>query len=317
MVNVLHRTTSSIKPNPAILFPNGTAKFLILVNDSSSSPTVPIGTVSWSDGNAGGIFNVTSCTLSSGTCAALYTASGNPPNVITINATYSGDNTHSITSTVSTLSTNVSYTTTTKVTPNPATFVAGNPVVFTADVADTSNPYDSLIGLVSWSDNGAGGTFNQNGCALSENHCSLTYSPPSNPSNTITIVASYAGDSDHLGSSGTSSLLVTGSTQTSQSIPTSNQSTNNVIIPQWIRSNAKFWHDNSIGDSDFEKGIQYLIQKGIMKIPPTQSETGNGTNKQIPPWVKNDAGWWASGQISDDEFVKGIQYLIQQGIIIV
>ena len=90
-----------------------------------------------------------------------------------------------------------------------------------------------------------------------------------------------------------------------------------IVIPQWIRSNAKFWHDNSIGDSDFEKGIQYLIQKGIMKIPPTQSGTGNGTNKQIPSWVKNDAGWWASSQISDDEFVKGIQYLIQQGIIIV
>ncbi len=36
---------------------------------------------------------------------------------------------------------------------------------------------------------------------------------------------------------------------------------------------------------------------------------------QIPPWVKNNAKWWAEGQIGDDDFVKGIQYLIQENII--
>lgn len=35
----------------------------------------------------------------------------------------------------------------------------------------------------------------------------------------------------------------------------------------------------------------------------------------IPSWIKNNAGWWASGKISDDEFVKAIQYLVQNGII--
>ncbi|MCE2615211.1 MAG: peptidase, partial [Nitrosopumilus sp. (ex Thoosa mismalolli)] len=31
----------------------------------------------------------------------------------------------------------------------------------------------------------------------------------------------------------------------------------------------------------------------------------------------NNAGWWAEGQIGDDEFIQGIQFLIQNGIIVV
>ena len=35
----------------------------------------------------------------------------------------------------------------------------------------------------------------------------------------------------------------------------------------------------------------------------------------LPAWVKGIAGWWAEGKISDDEFVKAIQFLVHQGII--
>ena len=37
----------------------------------------------------------------------------------------------------------------------------------------------------------------------------------------------------------------------------------------------------------------------------------------IPAWIKNNAGWWATDQIDDSAFVQGIQYLIQEGIIVV
>jgi len=36
---------------------------------------------------------------------------------------------------------------------------------------------------------------------------------------------------------------------------------------------------------------------------------------EVPSWVKNNAGWWADGTISDGEFVNGIQHLISSGII--
>jgi len=34
----------------------------------------------------------------------------------------------------------------------------------------------------------------------------------------------------------------------------------------------------------------------------------------IPSWIKNNAGWWANGQIGDSDFIQGIEYLIQQEI---
>lgn len=84
-------------------------------------------------------------------------------------------------------------------------------------------------------------------------------------------------------------------------------------IPSWVKNNAKWWSEGQIGDNDFVKGIQYLIQSGIMKVPQTQS--GYGSSQQIPSWIKNNAGWWANGTITDSDFVKGIQYLIQENII--
>ena len=37
----------------------------------------------------------------------------------------------------------------------------------------------------------------------------------------------------------------------------------------------------------------------------------------IPAWIKNNAGWWATDQISDSSFLQGIQHLVQNGIIVV
>jgi len=90
--------------------------------------------------------------------------------------------------------------------------------------------------------------------------------------------------------------------------------TESLDIPKWIKNNADWWSNGQIGDSDFISGIQFLINKGIMKIPSTTPGTGSGSG-EIPSWVKNNAGWWANGQISDKDFVSGIQYLITNGII--
>jgi len=87
-----------------------------------------------------------------------------------------------------------------------------------------------------------------------------------------------------------------------------------VEIPSWVKNNAKWWSDGTIGDNDFVAGIQYLINQNIIKIPPTSAGSGPASNV-IPPWVKNNAKWWSDGTIGDNDFVNGIQYLIQQGII--
>lgn len=42
-----------------------------------------------------------------------------------------------------------------------------------------------------------------------------------------------------------------------------------------------------------------------------------GTNEGyvIPDWVKNNAGWWSEGKITDQDFTSGLQYLIKEKII--
>ena len=39
------------------------------------------------------------------------------------------------------------------------------------------------------------------------------------------------------------------------------------------------------------------------------------TSNKIPVWIKNNAGWWANGDIDDHSFILGIQFLITEEII--
>ena len=55
-----------------------------------------------------------------------------------------------------------------------------------------------------------------------------------------------------------------------------------------------------------------LVLTGINLIPNAFTQ-----ESAIPYWIKNNAGWWASEQITDSAFLQGIQYLINEGIMIV
>ncbi|MGH7750151.1 MAG: peptidase, partial [Candidatus Dormibacteria bacterium] len=39
-------------------------------------------------------------------------------------------------------------------------------------------------------------------------------------------------------------------------------------------------------------------------------------NLQIPVWIHNDAKWWSEGVISDTTFAQGIEYLVQEKVIV-
>ena len=45
--------------------------------------------------------------------------------------------------------------------------------------------------------------------------------------------------------------------------------------------------------------------------------TAADTPGAVPSWVKNTAGWWAAGDISDAEFAAAIRYLMSEGVIVV
>ena len=51
-------------------------------------------------------------------------------------------------------------------------------------------------------------------------------------------------------------------------------------IPNWVKTNAKLWSQNEIGDTDFLKGMQYLLQNGFMKISNSTMKVNK--SNQIP-----------------------------------
>jgi hypothetical protein len=104
------------------------------------------------------------------------------------------------------------------------------------------------------------------------------------------------------------------------------EDTGKVGLPYWIRDLAKLWiNEPAVTDKDFARALEYLIEHGIIKIPytePGEETVSCGTMKTIgvsciPEWVKNNAGWWIEGKISDTEFTMALQYLVKVGIITV
>jgi len=53
-----------------------------------------------------------------------------------------------------------------------------------------------------------------------------------------------------------------------------------------------------------------IVLSGIALFP-------NAFAENVPEWIKNNAGWWATDQIDDSSFLQGIQYLINEGIMII
>jgi protein-disulfide isomerase len=41
----------------------------------------------------------------------------------------------------------------------------------------------------------------------------------------------------------------------------------------------------------------------------------NNAYAQVPDWIKNTAGWWADGLIEDQDFLKGIEFLLNEEIL--
>ncbi len=88
-------------------------------------------------------------------------------------------------------------------------------------------------------------------------------------------------------------------------------------IPDWVRSDARWYSEGLINDSEFTKGIEYLIKHNIMKIPNLPKQPSEMSEGKVPEWVRSNTKWWSEGTISDGEFIKGIQYLVEKGVILV
>ena len=48
---------------------------------------------------------------------------------------------------------------------------------------------------------------------------------------------------------------------------------------------------------------------------PDITQESTEYDSEIPSWIKNNARWWAEGDVDDDTFLQGMQYLIKQNIL--
>jgi len=79
----------------------------------------------------------------------------------------------------------------------------------------------------------------------------------------------------------------------------------------------------SSGAYDTEIPIPEGLSSGLYKVKvkydteEVESFSISILKEMVPSWIKNNAKWWAQKQIGDSDFISGIQFMIQQKIILV
>jgi hypothetical protein len=71
------------------------------------------------------------------------------------------------------------------------------------------------------------------------------------------------------------------------------------------------------GDTHMLDAIKIVSEEPeFVPIPHTTEEVQVEELKSqiIPKWVKSNAEWWVDQQIDDEDFVAGIQYMVNNGI---
>ena len=115
-------------------------------------------------------------------------------------------------------------------------------------------------------------------------------------------------------------------------------------VPSWIKTNAEWWTQGMVDEKTFLNGIKFLINENIIEIPdviknektspdciiyqtgknistrPGDSESINSCvdaqiGQKIPLWIVSNIEWWVDGQINDDTFLQGIEFLVANQII--
>ncbi|WP_299293590.1 hypothetical protein [Nitrosopumilus sp.] len=96
------------------------------------------------------------------------------------------------------------------------------------------------------------------------------------------------------------------------------------IMPDWFKSNAKWWKNGLISDADMINALESLMIQDVIPLDKfIKSSSGlehqagvpKGGDFVIPSYQKDVFGFWSDGIVSDGEIVNSIGHLMSQGII--
>ena len=86
----------------------------------------------------------------------------------------------------------------------------------------------------------------------------------------------------------------------------------------YLKKSLEIDPDNKI-TQNYLTSLENLKEKYSLNIfeNPTKKPDflKNIEERSIPYWIKNNAGWWSENKISDDDFIAGIEYLVENNII--
>src|SRR3989454_6324516 len=205
-------TATVTDTNASSTTPTGIVRFTVTVSDTSPGTTItPSGSINFTDTGAPGSFSSATCALVSGSCSVTFTATAS--GTATIAGGYGGDTAHSA-STSAGANVMINQRTTSSVVVCTSPVVVNQTSNCSATITDSSSGGSvTPSGSVSFASNSTG-VFSQPSCSLTASgtvgvaSCSVSYTPSITGFHTIT--SSYAGDSSHLGSSGSVTVTVVG-----------------------------------------------------------------------------------------------------------
>jgi PKD domain/Bacterial Ig-like domain (group 3) len=203
----LRTTSTSVSCATSVMINQGSTCNATVTDTSAGTFITPTGTVALNETGTAGTF--TTCTLAgstaSATCSSTFTATAS--GTASVTASYPGDAAHSSSNSTASIVVNL-RTTSTTISCSPSSVVVNQTTSCTAIVADSSGS-----GAITPTGNVVftpGGT-----CTLVSGSCSVNIMPFT--SGSLTVSASYSGDSSHSTSSGSTTVPV-GKRATSTSV---------------------------------------------------------------------------------------------------
>ena len=98
------------------------------------------------------------------------------------------------------------------------------------------------------------------------------------------------------------------------------------IIPIWIQDAANDWaklKQNNTDSNDFVYGIKFLLDTETLNFEGSSTSDATKENimghekphNHIPSWFKNNVVWWQTNQISEQEILNALQFMLDTNII--
>ena len=94
-----------------------------------------------------------------------------------------------------------------------------------------------------------------------------------------------------------------------------------ITVPIQFQREGVYLMEFSVQGILFNPIPSELVSFDIIVASEDGTDTANGPTPApvalIPDWIKTSAGWWADGTIDDATFIRSLEYLIENGILVV